>query len=309
MARSLETEAAAPPPAARVSGFGLFLLVSLTLTWGVNWPLMKLALLEIPPWTFRSLCLSLGGATLLLLTRLAGQRVGFPLRRLPAMALTALFNITGWHLCSAFALLHTGSGRAAIIGYTMPLWVALLSALWLGVRPSTRQLLALGLGMAALALLIGQDLRMLGTAPIGALLMALAALSWAIGTVLVKKLAWQEMSVLALTGWQQLLGVLPILVGWWLFEPVPDLAGLSGPAAFGLFYTIFVAMVFCHTAYFKLVAILPAHVAAIGTLAVPVVGVISAALLLAEPVGWSELVALLLVVSGLFLLIGRPRSA
>jgi drug/metabolite transporter (DMT)-like permease len=73
----------------------------------------------------------------------------------------------------------------------------------------------------------------------------------------------------------------------------------------GLGYAIFVAMVFCHTAYFKLISLLPAHVAAMGVLAVPVVGVISSAWILGEIVGVSELIALLLVVSSLCLLISK----
>jgi len=111
------------------------------------------------------------------------------------------------------------------------------------------------------------------------------------------------MAVMALTGWQQLIGGAPIVLGWWLLEPLPDLAALSLPAAIGLAYSVFVAMIFCHTAYFKLVSLLPAHVAAISVLAVPVVGVVSSAWLLGEPVGLAEAAALLLVVGGLFLLV------
>jgi drug/metabolite transporter (DMT)-like permease len=111
--------------------------------------------------------------------------------------------------------------------------------------------------------------------------------------------------VMALTAWQQLIGGAPIVLGWWLLEPVPDLSALSLPAALGLAYAIFVAMIFCQTAFFKLLSLLPAHVAAISVLPVPVVGVISSALLLNEPVGPAEFAALTLVVGGLFLLI-RP---
>jgi drug/metabolite transporter (DMT)-like permease len=286
---------------------GILLLVALTITWGLNWPMMKLALQEVQPWAFRSLCLMVGGLSLLALTRASGARVGFPRGRLGPLALVAVFNITAWHLLSAYALLKTGSGRAAIIGYTMPLWAAPLSVLVLGARLTARQVLALTFGMVALALLIGQDLAVVGSAPVGALLMAGAALSWAIGTVLVKKFAWDGMAVMALTGWQQLIGGLPIVLGWWLLEPLPDLGALSLPAAIGLAYSVFVAMIFCHTAYFKLVSMLPAHVAAISVLAVPVVGVVSSAGLLGEPVGPAEAAALLLVVGGLFLLI-RPAA-
>ena len=228
-----------------------------------------------------------------------------PRRLLPALALVALFNITGWHLFSAYALLHTGSGRAAIIGYTMPLWASLLSIWVLHVRPTARQVAALLLGMAALVLLMVKDFGALGAAPIGALLMLGAAICWAIGTVLVKRFAWDGLAITALTGWQQLIGGVPIVIGWWLLEPVPDLGALSLPAALGLAYAVFVAMIFCQTAFFKLLSLLPAHVAAISVLPVPVVGVVSSAMILAEPVGPAEVAALVLVVGGLFLLV-RP---
>jgi drug/metabolite transporter (DMT)-like permease len=283
----------------------IVLLAVLIITWGVNWPMMKLALQEVPPWTFRSLCLMVGGGALLILARAAGSPMSVPRRLLPALALVALFNITGWHLFSAYALLHTGSGRAAIIGYTMPLWASVLSIWVLDVRPTARQVAALLLGMAALALLMVKDFGVLGAAPIGALLMLGAALCWATGTVLVKRFAWDGLEITALTAWQQLIGGLPIVLGWWLLEPVPDLRALSLTAAFALAYAVFVASIFCQTAFFKLLSMLPAHVAGISVLPVPVVGVVSSALILAEPVGLAEVAALVLVVGGLFLLV-RP---
>jgi drug/metabolite transporter (DMT)-like permease len=282
------------------------LLIALTITWGLNWPMMKLALSEVPPWTFRTLCLMVGGSVLLALSRASGGPTGIPRQRLPALLLVALFNITGWHLFSAYALLHTGSGRAAIIGYTMPLWASLLSIWVLQTRPTVRQVIALLLGMAALVLLMAQDLGRLDASPTGGILMLGAALCWAIGTVLVKKFAWDGLAVTALTGWQQLVGGLPIVVGWWLLEPVPDLAALSLPAALGLGYAVLVGTIFCHAAYFKLLSLMPAHVTAISVLPVPVIGVVSSAMLLGEPVGPAEVVALALVVGGLFLLV---RSA
>ncbi len=305
MARSLDNSSA-PREALGVHGLskaGILLLITLSFAWGLNWPMMKLALQDIPVWTFRTLCLMLGGSTLLLLTRLSGHAVALPRDRLAALAFVSLFNITGWHLCSAYGLLNTGSGRAAIIGFTMPLWASLFSVLILKTKPTGRQLLALMFGMAALVTLIGEDLRAVGGAPIGVLFMTLAALNWGLGTILVKKFDWGDMSVMALTGWQQLIGGIPIVIGWLLLEPMPDLASVGWPALIGLGYAIFVAMVFCHTAYFKLVSWLPAHVAAMGVLAVPVVGVVSSAWILGEAVGLGELLALALVVSSLFLLI------
>lgn len=285
---------------------GILLLVALTVLWGINWPAMKLALLEIPPFTFRSICLVGGGTILLTLTLASGQRLNLTARILPALLLAALFNITAWHLLTAYGLLHTASGRGAIIGYTMPLWASVLSVLVLRVRIGWREVTALALGMGALALLVTEDLRGIGASPTGPVLIGLAAISWGFGTVLVKRFAPWPMPVMALTGLQQLLGGVPIVAGWWLLEPVPDLAAVSPWALAGLAYAVLVAMVFCQTAYFKLVELLPAHIAAISTLAIPVVGVISGALLLGEQVGLPEVAALVLVVSGLFLLIVRP---
>ncbi|MGH6903212.1 MAG: DMT family transporter [Geminicoccaceae bacterium] len=286
---------------------GIVLLIALTITWGLNWPMMKLALTEVPPWTFRSLCLMIGGSILLVVARASGGPVAVPKSQLPALAWVSLFNITGWHLFSAYAVLNTGAGRAAIIGYTMPLWASVLGIWVLHTRPTARQGAALLLGMGALVLLMAKDFGAVGATPTGALLMLGAAICWAIGTVLVKKFAWDGLTVTALTGWQQLLGGAPIVIGWWLLEPVPDLAALSLPAAIGLAYAVLVAMVFCQTAYFKLLSLLPAHVAAISVLPVPVVGVVSSAMILGEPVGPAEIMALALVVGGLFLLV-RPAD-
>ncbi len=289
---------------------GILLLIALSITWGLNWPMMKLALQDIPVWTFRSLCLMVGGSLLLLLSRLASHAVMIPRDRLFMLALVAVFNVTGWHLCSAYGLLHTGGGRAAIIGYTMPLWTSIFSIWILKTKPTGRHVLALICGMAAMLALISKDLKMVGDAPLGVLFMTMAALNWAFGTVLVKKFDWRGMSVMALTGWQQLLGGIPIVIGWFLLEPIPEFGDYRWSALLGLGYVIFVAMVFCHTTYFKLVSLLPAHIAAMGTLAVPVVGVVSSAWILDEVVGPSEMTALVLVVSSLGLLfIGKPGGS
>ena len=191
----------------------------------------------------------------------------------------------------------------------MPLWTSVFSVVILKTGLSRRQLVALMLGMAALVTLLIEDLQMMGGAPLGVSFMVLAALNWGLGTVLVKKIDWGGMSVLALTGWQQLIGGVPIVIGWWLLEPVPDFSDYSWQALAGLGYAVFVAMVFCHTAYFKLVSMLPAHVAAMGVMAVPVVGVVTSAWILNEKVGLAEALALAFVVSSLFLLAERRQRA
>lgn len=285
----------------------LALLAGITVFWGVNWPLMKLALYDVPPWAFRVLCLAVGGAGLLLVARLNGDTLRVPRDRWRAHLAASLFNITGWHLGTAFALLSIGGGRASILAFTMPLWATLIGTV-LGDRPVGRAWLGLALGMAGMACLVAPEIGRIGGHPLGTALMIGAALSWAIGTVIVKRVAWRT-PLTTLLGWQQLVGGLPVVVGWIVFEGAwfePRAVGL--PAALATLYAAVVPMVFCYWAYFRVVELLPTSVATLGTLAIPIVGVLSSALLLGERVGAPEIAALGLVVAALAL-IAAPRSA
>ena len=293
---------------------GALLLAALTILWGSNWPAMKLALRELDPWTFRTMCLLVGGSGLLALVRAGGHSLRVPRAERWPLAVIALFNITGWHICSAYGLTLVHAGRAAIIAYTMPLWTVLFGRLLIGERITPSRMAALGLGLAGLAVLVTPDLAAIRAAPAGALLVLGAAVSWAIGTVLTKARRW-TLPTAVLTGWQLLLGAVPIVLGaairWSGADGVPlsGVAGLSAPALLGTAYATFVGVIFCHWAWFRIVAILPAAVAAIGTLGVPIVGLLTSALVLGEPIGPIELVALVLVVGALGILVGGLASA
>ena len=145
------------------------------------------------------------------------------------------------------------SGRASIIGYTMPLWVVPLS-MWLLKEPMTRRKLAgLALGSVGLILLVGDDLVRLQQAPLGTLSMLAAAVTWAIGIVIVKRYP-VALPTTALMGWMMLMGGIPVLLGALLFGGT-DVKPLSLKATIALVYVVFVAMVFCHWAFMRLVTI------------------------------------------------------
>jgi drug/metabolite transporter (DMT)-like permease len=160
-----------------------------------------------------------------------------------------------------------------------------------------------------MAALVAPEAGALWAAPAGTLLMLGAAVSWAVGTVLTKSRRWAIPTAL-LTGWQVVLGGVPIALGAALRLAVADDAGVrawvapSAAALVGTAYATLVGVLFCHWAWFRLVAILPAAVAAIGTLGIPIVGLFASAVALREPVGSAELLALVLVVSGLGILVG-----
>src|SRR5258706_5628606 len=115
---------------ASFSRFGLVLLALLTLGWGFNWPIMKVVLSEVPPLTFRAVCLLAGGIGVLLVARLAGQSSIVPRRYWKHLLALTVCNIVGWNVFVVYGLSLLPSGRAALLGYTMPL-CSMLRSVWL----------------------------------------------------------------------------------------------------------------------------------------------------------------------------------
>jgi drug/metabolite transporter (DMT)-like permease len=284
---------------------GYALLASLGLFWGLNWPGMKIVLGELPVWWFRSMSVTAGAAGLLAIAVLSGMRVRPSRGEIGPLLICAAFNVIGWNLFTGYGVSQMPAGRATIIAFTMPVWAAVLSSLLLGETMTRYKLAGLALGVAGLAALIGPDLVVFRTAPVGALFMLAAAAAWAVGTVLFKRYTWTS-PVATIVGWQLLIGAVAITAGASLLEPVPDLTQLSGPAILALVYLFAIPMVYCHWAFFTVVRIFPAAVAAVGTLAVPVVGVYSSALILGEPVGWREVTGLVLVCGALAVVLIGP---
>ena len=266
---------------------------------------MKIILSEVSVWWFRALCLIAGGCILMTLSALSGNRCRLQRGELGPLLLCGSFAILGWMVFSAYGVSLMPAGRASIIAFTMPLWATLAAAYVLGERITPSKLAGLLLGLGGLAVLIGPDLIVLQRAPIGAIFMLLAAISWAIGTILIKHIDWQ-LPTLSNIAWQLLASAVPVTMIALIVEPFPQLTSLSPRAMIACAYIVLLPMSFCQWAYFKTVGLLPASIAAIGTLAIPVIGVYSSHLILDEPVGVYDIVALLLVLSGLVMVLLIP---
>lgn len=281
------------------------LLALLTLFWGLNWPMMKLALGELPVWTFRGACVATGAIGLFLIARASGFPIRVPPGQWPRLLATAFFNVTLWNVLIAHGLTYLPAGRSAILAYTMPVWVVLLSIFVLGEPLTRRRLAGLALGLCGMLLLMGTELAALRSAPVGALLVLGAALSWAIGTVLMKRYP-TTLPTTSFVAWQLAAGGLPVVLGalafdWGEWRPI------GWQATVGLTYNMFIAFIFCHWAWFKIATSAPAGVAALSTMMIPVVGVFSGMLVLGEAPGWPEFSALLLVTLALATVLVPPR--
>jgi drug/metabolite transporter (DMT)-like permease len=282
----------------------VFWLVGLTIAWGTNWPLMKVALSEIPIFTFRFLTAFGGGVLVLAVSAAHGNAITLVRGEKKVAALAAIFNIVGWFYFTALGITLLPAGRSAVLAYTMPLF-AILAAWIIRHEPITGQKgLGLGFGMAAILLLLSENLGQIGAAPFGLLAILSAAASWGIGTIIQKR-HW-ETPVLTLAGWQLLMGAVPLAALAFLHDTAPfERITLHG--LLSMVYVILVGTVFGFWAWFTILTLASASVAAIAVLPVPMIGVLTSVLILGERAGWREILALMLITAALATVLPLPR--
>lgn len=290
----------------RLTPLTLALVALVGILWGLNWPAVKYMLTDVPPFTLRAAGFTGGAVVLLAILCGLGHRLTPQRAEVGPIMAAGLFVLFGFNVLTALGQLFTEASRAAIIAYTMPAMTAVLASVFLGDPLTGRRVLAVLIGLAGLGVLASADLAALAASPLGPVLMLLAALSWAIGNVLVQGRQW-SLTPLALTFW---FFVLSLVLAWplalWLEPGALHLPPLPVLAVFA--FHVAGPMATCYFLWAVLLRRLPATVAAISILTAPTVGVLSSILLLGEPLSWQKMLALgLIVLSIAVTLTGRAR--
>jgi drug/metabolite transporter (DMT)-like permease len=285
----------------------LALLAALTLVWGTNWPMFSIALRELPVATFRTAVLSMALVVLALVMRLRGESFAVPKGRWPHLMLASLMNIIVWNIATSLAVLYIPSGHASVLAYTMPLWVALLGFVVFRQPLNGRLLLAIAIGALAVAALMIPNFQSYSRAPQGLFWGLFAGFCWAIGTYVVKRTSWPGMG-LSLTFWQIAAAWPPIAIGMALLDGWPQHLP-STAALLATLYTGAIPMALGTAAWFALVKLLPTQIAALSSIAIPIVAVVSGVLVLHEPLSWLQALAIGSTVISLWLALvpGRFR--
>jgi drug/metabolite transporter (DMT)-like permease len=290
-----------PPGAkARIAPAGLVFLAITSVGWGFNWPIVKYLLSELPPLTMRGATGVIGAGLLAILAVARGQSLKVRPKLWPRLVLAAVLNVTGWMALMGLALLWLPASEAALIAYTMPVWASLLAWPVLGERPTVLRTMALVMAFAGLAAIMGGNGIAASEAKLPGIIMALVgSVAFALGTVLAKKLPLQLPPITA-AAWQIGIGCFPVAVVGVLIETshwndVSQLGWLL------LVYSTVVQFCVAYVCWFAALARLPASVAAIGTMAVPVIGVVTSALALHEPLGIGQIAALVFTLAGVVL--------
>ena len=280
------------------------LVLVLTLVWGTNWPLFPIAVREVSVWTFRAVSLLGAGLMLLAIARVRGESLRIARAHWGTMLAAAMAYLGVWNVASTYSAILIPSGQAAILGFTMPLWGALMAWAFMGQRPGTRVLLALAFGGVGVLLLIVNGIDAYAKAPLGFALGLLAGLGWAAGTLILKRHPVAA-SPLVLTGWQLLLASAPLAVGaFWFSE-----GGWFMPSATSLLviaYITLVPMALGNLAWFSIVGMLPANIAGLSAVMVPVVAMVAGAVIHGEPLGPVQWVSMICCAVGVALALVQP---
>lgn len=284
----------------------LILLVILTLIWGTNWPLFQIAVREVSVWTFRAVAVTVGGIALLMVAKARGQSLEIPRQYWPAIGAATLFYLVVWNVASTLSAVLIPSGQAAVLGFTMPLWSALISWAVLGQRLTKRLMLAMVLGGVAVVLLLVPGIDSYAQAPLGFALGLLAGLGWAIGTLIVKRCG-VEVPAMVLTGWQLLLAAVPTAIGAIVFGDgrwfVPSWQSI---AVIG--YIALVPTAIGNACWFAIVGMLPANIAGLSAIMVPIVAMVSGAVVHGEPLGPMQWIAMACCTAAMSLALLKPAA-
>ena len=282
------------------------LLVLLRHRWGVMWPVIKIGLSGLSPWSFRLIGFTVGAVTLMAVVKLTGRSLAVP-RGMTWVHLfmSSMLNVVAFGVFSTFAMLTASTGRVAVVSYSFPVWACLLAWLMLGEKLRGTAALGLALCIAGLVVLVYPVIG--SVALIGLVLSLASAMTWAVGTIYLK-LVRIPGDLIANTAWQIAIAAVVLLVctlvfqGWPTFEPVP------AEALAAVIFNGLIGSALCYFLWYHIVGHLPATTASLGSLASPAIGVVTSALILGEVPTTMDVIGFGLIFAAAMSVILQPRA-
>jgi drug/metabolite transporter (DMT)-like permease len=269
------------------------LLAVLTLAWGINWSVLKIGVEELPPFWFRGLSLLIGTALLGLMVRVRGTSLHIPRASIARVLGLAIPNIILWYGAATEAITMLPAGRAAILGFTMPIWSMVIGTLVYREPREARTTWCVVAAAAGLVLLVAGDRAAMVTHPLGIALMLFAAVSWAWGTHLFKR-STLGLDTLVLTFWMMAFSV-PVILGISALGESARWRPPRGHEWWPILYSAVLVLAVGNVLWFSLARRLPATTAGLSSMLIPVVGVFSGMALLDESPSWRDWVALAMI--------------
>lgn len=282
----------------RLTASQLLALILVTLIWGINWTIMKVGVGDLPPLLFRAACLWLA------LPVLAGfmlwRRLPFHVPRTERLKLLYLgfINLVGWNMLIILAMPLLSSGRAAILGYTMPVFAAIAGAVLYKTSMQAWHFVGMSAALTGSVLLLWHEMAALAGRPTGVFLALSAALLWGTGTQMLRHARLSTHTV-TFTFWTVLLGAVVLSLCALIFE-LPDFRWPGTPGLLAVIYNGLLALSVAQMGWFLLARELTPQASTLGVMLIPVIGVFSGVVLLGEPLHWQDIVAVVLMLLAMF---------
>jgi drug/metabolite transporter (DMT)-like permease len=275
--------------------------VAIYVIWGSTYLAIRYAVETIPPLVAAGIRHSIAGAIMLAWAWGRGFR---PTRQqwVAGMALGALFFLIG-HGSLHWAEQYVGSGLAALLIATEPMFILVLGWMMGQQKTSALSALGLGLGVVGVAMLTGVELTMKGSSLWGLLAVLLGSLSWSLGVVISPRLKLPS-DALGRTALPTICGAAMLLIA----------AGITGEfhqthwssitlrSIFGLGYLITFGSVIAFTSYVWLLQRVPPALVATHTYANPIVAVLLGWFLAHEPLTMRVVLASVAILGAIVLI-------
>ncbi len=271
------------------------LALAIVCVWGVNFVVIKVGLAGVPP-------MLLGALRFLLVVFPAiffVPRPRVPWRMLLAYGATislGQFVFLFWAMAVGMP-----AGLASLVLQSQAFFTLTIAALWLGEPLRWHNLAGMAVAAAGLALIGAGAAGASGMTATGFVLTLCSAFCWASGNIVSKRIG--PVDLLGLVVWGALVPIVPFaLLSLWFEGPARIAASvmhLSGTGVFAVLYLAFAATVFGYTMWGRLLTRYPASKVAPLTLLVPVVGLLSAHVLLGEDLAPAQWAGAAVVMAGL----------
>ena len=270
-------------------------MVAMVVIWGYSWVVMKIGLRHAHPFDFAAVRVGIGCVLLFALVKARGRGLALPSYRMAVML--GLLQVGLFVALSHFALLYAGPGKTSVLVFTMPFWMIVFAHFIIHERMRGAQWIAVALAFAGLVLIVAPwEL----TSLTGSLLAVSAGAVWAITAVLSKKWPTAAGDPLLFTAWQLLFGCVALTVLALVHPHAP--IEWSAEFIWTLLFSSVLATAIGWWLWTYVLATMPAGIAGLNSLGIPVIAVLASALQLGERPPPLELAGMLAIGAALALL-------
>lgn len=241
-----------------------------------------------------------------LAARLSATSLRVSRGQMAVIARLALPNMMVWHFFMILGIKMLSSGRAAILGFTMPVWALLSGLLFFRERVTPMAWLGVGCALAGALLLLSSEFAALSGQPLGSALVLIAAAGWGYGTVALRK-SRIDIPTLSLTFWMIALAALAMGAAAVLFESTQ----WRWPNAIewgAIIFNALIVFAFANIVWVQLARSLPPIASSLSVMMIPIVGVFSGALMLGETPHWQDYAAMVLILAAMSTVLLKPRA-